>query len=233
MISATGEAAGPLRIADCGLRISQPARAERGWGPFRNSESGIATSGASRQSGLESAIRNPQSAIRMSPRAFTLLEVILAVALLALLAGVLVSGSADLIGDKPVTAEDVFWKATLRARSAALNGEREVRLSFDAKDKVFVLDDGVTPQKLTLPPGRDATFSESRRNFVIAGQAAGNSILVGGELMESKPIAYVTFYPDGTCTSFRVQFRSGATARVVAIDPWTCAKILPPSDGSS
>ena len=227
MISATGEAAGPLRIADCGLRISQPARAERGWGPFRNSESGIATSGASRQSGLESAIRNPQSAIRMSPRAFTLLEVILAVALLALLAGVLVSGSADLIGDKPVTAEDVFWKATLRARSAALNGEREVRLSFDAKDKVFVLDDGVAPQKLTLPPGRDANVD------FLAGQAAGNSILVGGELMESKPIAYVTFYPDGTCTSFRVQFRSGATARVVAIDPWTCAKILPPSDGSS
>ncbi|HNC24879.1 MAG TPA: GspH/FimT family pseudopilin [Opitutaceae bacterium] len=163
----------------------------------------------------------------MANRAFTLLEVILAVALLALLAGVLVSGSADLIGDKPVTAEDVFWKATLRARSAALNGEREVRLSFDAKDKVFVLDDGVAPQKLTLPPGRDANVD------FLAGQAAGNSILVGGELMESKPIAYVTFYPDGTCTSFRVQFRSGATARVVAIDPWTCAKILPPSDGSS
>ncbi len=163
----------------------------------------------------------------MANRAFTLLEVILAVALLALLAGVLVSGSADLIGDKPVTAEDVFWKATLRARSAALNGEREVRLSFDAKDKVFILDDGVAPQKLTLPPGRDATVD------FLAGQAAGNSILVGGELMESKPIAYVTFYPDGTCTSFRVQFRTGATARVVAIDPWTCAKILPPSDGNS
>ena len=227
MISATGEAAVHCgsRIADCGFQSLTARRAAGLNSGFLIPDSGMDLSRAPRVPVGKSAIRNPRSA--MANRAFTLLEVILAVALLALLAGVLVSGSADLIGDKPVTAEDVFWKATLRARSAALNGEREVRLSFDAKDKVFVLDDGVAPQKLTLPPGRDANVD------FLAGQAAGNSILVGGELMESKPIAYVTFYPDGTCTSFRVQFRSGATARVVAIDPWTCAKILPPSDGSS
>lgn len=220
MTSATGEA-----VIHCGSGAASAVRAASI--QFRNPESGIRSQFQRRfaPGWGQSAIRDPQSA--METRAFTLLELILAIALLALLAGVLVSGSADLIGDKPVTAEDVFWKATLRARSAALNGEREVRLSFDPKDKVFILDDGVTPQKLALPPGRDATVD------FLAGQAAGNSILVGGELMESKPIAYVTFYPDGTCSSFRVQFRTGATARVVAIDPWTCAKILPAAEGSS
>ena len=34
------------------------------------------------------------------------------------------------------------------------------------------------------------------------------------------------FYPDGTCTAFRVQFRVGANAWQLAIDPWTCAPVL-------
>ncbi|MBS0662063.1 MAG: prepilin-type N-terminal cleavage/methylation domain-containing protein [Verrucomicrobia bacterium] len=220
MTSATGEP-----VIHCGSRI-----ADRGFFPRRARsaaaiDSGINAGRALRPAREKSAIRNPRSAIES--RAFTLLEIILAIAVLALLAGVLVSASADLIGDKPVSAEDVFWKATQRARAAALNGEHEVRLSFEPKDKVFILDDGVTPQKLALPPGRDAEVD------FLAGQATGNSILVGGELMESKPIPFVTFYPDGTCSSFRVQFRAGNSARVVAIDPWTCAKILPPTDGGS
>jgi general secretion pathway protein H len=37
---------------------------------------------------------------------------------------------------------------------------------------------------------------------------------------------FVTLYSDGTCTPFRVQFHSNGAARIIAIDPWTCAEVL-------
>ena len=44
------------------------------------------------------------------------------------------------------------------------------------------------------------------------------------------PPPQVIFYPDGTCTPFRVQFRMPDRASVLTIDPWTCAEVLPPKD---
>jgi general secretion pathway protein H len=49
-------------------------------------------------------------------------------------------------------------------------------------------------------------------------------------LIESQPIPFVTFFSDGTCTAFRAQFvRNGGTS-MLAIDPWTCAPVLTPTD---
>ena len=154
-------------------------------------------------------------------RAFTLLEILLALALMGLLAAVLVSGSARLIGDQPVTPEDVFRKAVQQARAAALNNEREIRLSFDRKEFAFVLDDGVTPTSLAVPPNHDLTVD------FLSAQAGGSSVLIGGNLVDTKTVPFVTFYPDGTCSAFRVQFRSGGPVHVLAFDPWTCAPVLP------
>ncbi|HUR58122.1 MAG TPA: type II secretion system protein, partial [Opitutaceae bacterium] len=90
----------------------------------------------------------PASAAFRSPRAFTLLEVLLTIGLIALLAGVLVAGAAHLLSDKPVTADEVFWKAVQEARKAALKSEKEVRLRFDTPKKQFVLVDGFAPSTL-------------------------------------------------------------------------------------
>jgi len=51
-------------------------------------------------------------------------------------------------------------------------------------------------------------------------------MLLGGELVETGTMPYVTLYRDGTCTPFRVQFHSSGAARIIAIDPWTCAEVL-------
>jgi general secretion pathway protein H len=40
----------------------------------------------------------------------------------------------------------------------------------------------------------------------------------------------VIFYPDGTCSPFRIQFRSTSDAHVLSIDPWTCAQTLTPKE---
>ena len=159
---------------------------------------------------------------------FTLLEILLALALLALLSGVLISGSAQLIGDKPATPEDVFWRAVQQARAGALAGERDLRLSYDPKQKAFSLDDGDKPQAFALPPGREFTVD------LLAPAGAGSSVvLIGGQVVDTQTVPFVTFYADGTCSPFRVQFRAaGSAAQVVAIDPWTCARELTPPEGS-
>ena len=154
--------------------------------------------------------------------AFTLLEILLAIALMGLLAAVLVTGAANVLSDKPVTPEAVFLKAVQQARAAALTGEREVRMSFDGKLKAFLLDDSVATQSLVVPQ----TTRELTVDF-LSTATGSSSVLIGGELVNTQTMPGVTFYPDGTCTPFRVQFRAGGAAHVLAIDPWTCAQVLP------
>src|SRR5687768_3117015 len=61
---------------------------------------------------------------------FTVLELVLALALIALFASVLIGGSAQLFRDQPVSADEVFWKASSEARKAALSTGRDVKLAF-------------------------------------------------------------------------------------------------------
>jgi general secretion pathway protein H len=173
--------------------------------------------------------------------AFTLLEVLLALAIIALLAGVLIGGSARLLSDQPVTATEVFWKAVQEARKAALKTEHEIRLKFDAEKKQFVLLDGLAPSRLAADgftredaplqtfPVMPAVARDLTVEFLAAGKG-GPTILVGGVLIEAQPIPFVTFYSDGTCTAFRAQFMRDGSASVLAVDPWTCSPVLPPVD---
>ena len=153
-------------------------------------------------------------------RAFTLLEILLAIALMGLIAAVLVTGGANLLSDKPATPEAVFWAAVQQSRKTALTAEHEVRLAYDAKTQAFLVDDGATKQPLPVPPTKDLTVD------FLAAQAGQSSVLIGGELVDTKTIPAVSFYPDGTCSPFRVQFRAGGAAKVLSIDPWTCAPVL-------
>lgn len=153
--------------------------------------------------------------------AFTLLEILLALALLGLLASALISGAVRLVSAAPQSPEDVFWEAARTARRTALNAEREVRLSFDPKEKAFVLDDAGAKRSFPVPDApRELTI-----DFLHA-QATGGSVLIGGQLVDTATREDVTFYGDGTCAPFRVQFRTNGPANVIAIDPWTCAPVL-------
>jgi prepilin-type N-terminal cleavage/methylation domain-containing protein len=163
-----------------------------------------------------------------SRHGFTLLEILLTLALIGLLAGVLVTGSANLLSDKPATPEEVFWKAVRQSRAAALTAEHEVRLSFDGKQQAFLLDDDRSPQALPVPPVRELTV-----DFLPPAAAGRSLVLIGGDLLDAQTVPFVTFYPDGTCSPFRVQFRAGGAAHVLNIDPWTCAPVLPPGENPS
>lgn len=215
-----------MRLVHCRVREGGGA----GRSAVSNQRSALLAESRHGSLGTTRPTRGPLTAYRLLPTAtprraaFTLLEILLAIALMALLAGALVSGSAQLIGDKPATPEDVFWQVVQKARQAALTSEGEVRLSFDAKEKAFVLGDGTVSKSFPVPPSKELTVD------FLSAQTGGSTVLIGGALVDTQTMPFVTFYPDGTCTPFRVQFRAGGFARILTIDPWTCAQVLARAD---
>ncbi len=179
---------------------------------------------------------------RRGRAAFTLLEVLLALAIIALVASTLIGGASHLLGETPATPHDVFWKAVQEARKSALKAGHEIRLKYDKEKRHFYLIDGLAPSVLaadgftqeerplkTFPlvgPGADELTVE----FLNASAKGGHLILVGGVAVESNPATHVTFYSDGTCSPFRAQFTRPGAASIQSIDPWTCAPVLTPPD---
>jgi hypothetical protein len=136
----------------------------------------------------------------------------------------------------------VFWKAVQEARKTALKSDHEIRLKYDREKKHFYLVDGLAPSTLaedgftrvetplkTFPIAAE-TAQDLTIDFLAASSKGGNTILVGGMLLESKPVPYVSFYSDGTCRAFRAQFARSGSSSILSIDPWTCAPVLPAAD---
>lgn len=161
---------------------------------------------------------------------FTLLEVLLSISIIAIFAAILIGGASRLMADKPVSVDESFWLAVREARKAALKNEREVYLTFvneKEHDVAFVLTDAMgLKQDFPINPAMREDLTVS----FFTTQKGGPLIMVNGVVLESKPSKSVTFYPDGTCTAFRLQVSRQGGAHMLSIDPWTCAQILTPAD---
>jgi len=153
-------------------------------------------------------------------RAFTLLEIILVLALIGLIGGMLTAGVTRLSRNDRQTPEEVFWQSVRSAEKLATLGGRETILRFDGDKKALVWSDGVTTGSISLPSaGPDVSVQ-----FLQSGK--GSLILIAGQVIETQEVPWVRFFPEGTCTPFHAQLRIGANAKTMAIDPWTCAPVL-------
>jgi prepilin-type N-terminal cleavage/methylation domain-containing protein len=156
---------------------------------------------------------------------FTLLEVLLVLALIGLMGTIFIGGSQALLTDKGKSLDEQFWQVCAQARKMALEDRQNVLLSYDPKVKGFLLADAETRTGVPVT-GPDDTMVD----FHPAQAESGSQVLVAGTLVETNAMGYVTFYNDGTCTPFRVQIRANNDAHLLAVDPWTCAPILSQGD---
>jgi prepilin-type N-terminal cleavage/methylation domain-containing protein len=149
-------------------------------------------------------------------RGFTLVEILLVLAMLALFATLLVPGVNSMFTEMNSRGpEQVIGESMLAAREEALEGNRAVELRYDADTRRFIWGDSATRSD-ALPLGASVD---------LLPVAAGASILLGGELTEAQePLRRVRFFADGTCDSFRIRLGEvGSPPRMLLVDPWTCA----------
>lgn len=107
---------------------------------------------------------------------------------------------------------DLVAEVLQEVRRAAILSGRPVTLRFEGGTQRFVWEGGA----------RAAGGSKLQIDFL--RPATTGAVLIGGNLIETGAINQLTFYPDGTCDPIRVQIRTAsAPARVLAVDPWTCA----------
>lgn len=151
------------------------------------------------------------------PAAFTLIEVLLTLALLALLASVFITGAGQFFSAREARPADDFWSAVAAVRTEALNRNETVTLTFDPKAKQLAWSWSDGHNTKAFPAGT-VRFLTARRD---------GARLLGGVVVESGEVPRVNFYPDGTCDNFRVEI-STADGRneILRIDPWTCAPLL-------
>jgi type II secretory pathway pseudopilin PulG len=159
--------------------------------------------------------------------AFTLLEIILVLALIALIGALLGGAVVRVVNADHPTAEDVFWQACRSAQKMAALSERDVTMTFDAKLGKLVWSNGLETEDAAFDPASGAVSVQ-----FLEAQKGGSLILIAGQVVETQEVPRVSFYPDGTCSAFRVQFRVGANAWQIPIDPWTCAPMLEKKKGA-
>ena len=152
---------------------------------------------------------------------FTLIEVLLTLALMALVSTVLISGTSQFFQARDDRPDDRFWQAVIAARQAALEQGQPVSLSYDKKTKILQWQAPAAPttpvQSLNLPV----------KTFRFLPETRDATFLIGGVLTETTNLERVKFYPDGTCDAFRVEIVEMDNRReIIRIDPWTCAPIL-------
>jgi len=148
---------------------------------------------------------------------FTLVEVLLVLALLALIGMVLLPAAGGLLPKSGGGWEDNVAEALQLVRREAVVSGRELSLRFDPEKRCFTWGGGAS--KPLVPADTKLTVE-----FLRAASSGSSSVLIGGQLVETTVVPVLRFYPDGTCDPVRVQLRApDAVPRVLTIDPWTCA----------
>lgn len=166
-----------------------------------------------------SAGSGPPSPGRQRRIAFTLVEVLLVVALLGLVAFAFVNSAADLFRSREPQADEIFWDAVTAARQAALEGNQTVTLRYDGEKRELGWRGAEASSAKALSfPGKQLEFLPA---------ISQGTVLLGGQLAETGAVKLVRFYPDGCCDAFRVRLTDAAgRVAVLGIDPWTCAPML-------
>lgn len=153
-------------------------------------------------------------------RGFTLLEILLVLALLALLGSVMVGGAVSLLkANEAKDPETALLKMLQTVRGESVSSGAIIELRQLPENAGF----------LWGASGAEVLPVNAETKVRLVAPQVGRASLIGGQL-EEEPVPRVRFYPDGSCDPVRVQVRRGEVRRTYAIDPWTAAP-LPEAGG--
>lgn len=157
---------------------------------------------------------------------FTILEVLLVLFLIAMIGTLFVVNIDSALRDQEEsTVENAFWEASREARLQALLKRRPVIMYYDHEESVFRLVSG--GESVADFDARGVTRDGDAITVeFVQERASSDLVLIRGELIDTRPVEQVVFYPDGSSSSFSVELRFGSERRQIRIDPWTGAQML-------
>lgn len=157
---------------------------------------------------------------------FTILEILLVLLLLIGISSIFVANIDLLFREQDeVTVENAFWETSREARLHALYTRRAVVVHYDEDESAFVLMSGGEVVRSFPAAGQTRDGDPISVEFV-QERPRNELILVRGQVVDTRPVEQVVFYPDGTCTQFWVELAVGSERRQIRIDPWTGAEML-------
>jgi prepilin-type N-terminal cleavage/methylation domain-containing protein len=165
-------------------------------------------------------------------KAFTLIEMMLTIALIALLSSLFIWNINSLLKQGELESlQNEFWSAVEQAKQSAVFTRLPHVVRFDEELQAFIVSAG--GEQVAFEVDTDG-FSEGVEIAVMFNETLPRDgyRLVRGELVTKREIETVTFYPDGTCTPFSVDLIIGEYQSEFQIDPWTGSQLTAPEEDS-
>ena len=157
-------------------------------------------------------------------RAFTLTEVLLAIAMIAAMAG-LAAAATGLFSERAIKskpADRVFLAALKTARNLA--AERGEKLSLSHAGGVFTISRFEDKSVLSQLKLSDELPTETAQPEVVFVPKYPQIIGSKSAEFNAQTLSSVEIAPDGTCTPVEVRFKTGDGEQLpLAIDPMCCA----------
>jgi len=167
-----------------------------------------------------SGASGPAASKLLSADGFSLLEIVVVLALFGLISVLLIGGSGALLrAVSQDDAENTALSAIAAARHSAVLAGQTLQLRLDEQTRV--LDWGAG----------NATIS-GEDEVRLLPPVKLSAVLIGGREQE-QALAGVRFYADGTCDPFRLEIVREKTSHILAIDPWTCTALAPDAQSRS
>ena len=171
--------------------------------------------------------RDTKRKLEISRSGFTLIEMLLVIAMIAMFTSIFVLRIDTLLKQTEAEIlEDAFWKAVENAKQNSLFLQKPYILSYDDEALAFVISSGeeretfsINTNEMDGDPEIEVAFQEELPQ--------NGAYLVRGQLITSREIERVRFFPDGTCTPFMIDLTVSGYTNNLKIDPWTGAELVP------
>jgi general secretion pathway protein H len=184
---------------------------------------------------IELGGRISQGSVGSVRRAFTLIEMLLVIALIGIFSTIFVVNFATLLSESESQAvESAFWSAAREARLRALLERQPQWLRFEKDEAVFVVEEAGGGKPLKFDIDRKSWDPGTELEVVLEKKVPPNKFtLRQGELVDVREIAAAQFFPDGTCLPFQLSMTINGAESDIVIDPWTGARLLEDDEDDS